>query len=279
MPLQKTGVCFALIHNNNQQRNSYLLPHLENLIGVTSLKFDVKRVYISAQPKIVAHRAWMTVFRCFLYEKLSHNWGYYRKIKLRALLGVGGVFLKNNIKRYCSKRALREAASRNSFIETILTDKHIRAWNAFTETDCEYLVCFEDDAVFQDNSAERLSALFDMLTKRGGSQFTYVDLAGGCDIKDLQISQLETIKEGGFTHYSKPVTNTTCVYVLSRLLVSEFLDQLIRSPWLRLIAIDWMINKLFIDIEKNNPEILCMHSEPPIFHHGSTIGAYKAWRK
>jgi len=279
MPLQEAGVCFALIHNNNQQRNDYLLPHLENLIDAISLKFNVKRVYISAQPKLVAHRTWTTVLRCFLHEKLSRSWGRYRKIKPRILLRAGVIFFNSNIRKYCSKRTLREIGNRNSFIETILTDKHIRAWNAFIESDCEYLICFEDDAVFQDNSAERLSALFDTLIKRGASQFTYVDLAGGCDIKDLQISQLVTIKQGGFTHYSKPVTNTTCVYVLSRLLVSEFLNQLTRRPWLRLIAIDWMINQLFIDIEKNNSEILCMHSEPSIFHHGSTIGAYRAWRK
>lgn len=279
MPLQKAGICFALIHNNNQQRNGHLLPHLDSLINITSLKFDVKRLYISAQPKIVAHGAWMAIFRSLLQEILNRNWCQYKKINPPFLLKTVITFLKTNIKKYCSKKSFREIANRHSFIETILTDKHIRAWSTFIETDCEYLICFEDDAVFQDNSVERLSALFDTLIKRGRDRFTYVDLAGGCDIKDLQISQLATVKQEGFTHYSKPVTNTTCVYVLSRLLVSEFLNQLTRRPWLRLIAIDWMVNKLFIEVESNNFQILCMHSDPPIFHHGSTTGAYLDWRK
>jgi len=279
MTLQKAGICFALIHNSNQQRNEYLLPHLESLRNITSLKFDVKRFYISAQPKVLAHGAWMAIFRGFLQQKLNRNWCQYKKINPPFLLKTVIIFLKANIKKYCSKKTFREIGNRHSFIETILTDKHIRAWNAFIETDCEYLVCFEDDAVFRDNSIARFSALFDTLIQRAGNQFVYVDLAGGCDINDLQISQLATVTQDDFTHYSKPVTNTTCVYLISRLLVSEFLNQLTRRPWLRLIAIDWMINKLFIDIEKNNFEILCMHAEPPIFHHGSATGVYKAWRK
>ena len=39
-----------------------------------------------------------------------------------------------------------------SSIETVVTDKHIRAWSAFLETGRDFLIFFEDDAVFNDDS-------------------------------------------------------------------------------------------------------------------------------
>ncbi|MCJ7546066.1 MAG: hypothetical protein MUP30_04490, partial [Deltaproteobacteria bacterium] len=177
-----------------------------------------------------------------------------------------------NIKKYIFERNLGALWNRHSFIETIVTDKHIRAWNTFIETGCDYLVCFEDDAIFMDDSIRRMCNLFDTLSKKGIKNLVYVDLAGGCELADLRISFLETHRGDGFRYYLKPVTNTACAYLLSKPLVSVFLAHLVKRPRLRLIGIDWMMNKLFMLTIKDTVECLCMHADPTIFKHGSTTG-------
>lgn len=76
---------------------------------------------------------------------------------------------------------------------------------------------------------------------------------------------------------AKPVTNTACAYLMSRPLVIIFLDILTKRPLLRLIGVDWLMNKLFISMAKNEMECACMHANPTIFKHGTTTGNYVAW--
>ena len=304
----KSSICFALIHNNNIQRNEYIKPRLVQLSGALSSKYDVTQIEISAQPKIVLHSVWLAVLRSLMYAKLCREWSKYREIPspsmLRSLCSVTWINIKKHLFQNKSKSPLQGAKHedfqhpkgdtqsggeytssdfrviwrKNSFIETIVTDKHIRAWSAFIETDCEYLICFEDDAVFKDDSMERLCKLFDMFIIRGLNQCLYVDLAGGCKFNNLKISQLQINKIDGFVHYKKPVTNTACVYLLSRPVVAKFLDQLIGQPCLRLIGVDWLMNKLFMLMSKKKFECFCIHAEPSIFKHGSTTGEYLTWQ-
>lgn len=158
----------------------------------------------------------------------------------------------------------------------VLTDKHIRAWATFLDTDADFLLCFEDDAVFKDDSVQRLAGLLDRLVRKNphGSHLVYVDLAGGLSREALRVDELQTGKDDSFRYYRKPVTNTTCVYLMSRSLVSVFHEMLTRRPWLRVIGIDWMINALFMLMEKANLQCECMHADPTIFRHGSVTGEY-----
>jgi hypothetical protein len=237
-------------------------------------KFDVTQIEVSNQPEVIPHSMTMAIFRSFILKKLYCEWSRYCQIKQPNILREAKNFVKENINKYIFNRNLGALWNTRSFVETILTDKHIRAWNTFIETGCDYLVCFEDDAIFSDDSDERLGDLMDALSNKGLKHLVYVDLAGGCELADLRISFLETRRGDGFRYYSKPLTNTTCAYSLSKPLVSLFLLHLIRRPWLRLITIDWMINKLFMLIVKNKVECFCAHADPTIFKHGSVVGHY-----
>jgi GR25 family glycosyltransferase involved in LPS biosynthesis len=174
-------------------------------------------------------------------------------------------------------RSVLAGWKRNSFIETVVTDKHIRAWSAFLESDADFMICFEDDAVFKDDSTQRLNELLDDLARRLPDILIYVDLAGGCERDMLKIDTLETGRDASFRFYRKPVTNTACSYLMSRPLVTIFIEMIVRRPWLRLIGIDWMMNKLFILAANDGIECSCMHASPTIFKHGSFTGEYKTW--
>jgi GR25 family glycosyltransferase involved in LPS biosynthesis len=159
-----------------------------------------------------------------------------------------------------------------------VTDKHIRAWATFLDTNADFLILFEADLVFKDDSNQRLENLLDKLVREKSDRLLYVDLAGGCSTEALKIGKLQIGKDATFLHYSKPVTNTACAYLLSRSLASTFFKVLIRRPWFRIIGVDWMMNALFMRMEKEAANfVVCMHAEPTIFKHGSTTGEYMPW--
>jgi GR25 family glycosyltransferase involved in LPS biosynthesis len=181
----------------------------------------------------------------------------------------------SSVKKY-SRGA--QSWKRNSAVEMVVTDKHLRAWATFLDTSGDCLICFEDDAVFKSDSIDRLMALLDeLLPSRLGSPM-YVDLAGGCSLEALQIHNLEVSWDGSFRHYSKPVTNTACVYLLSRPLVTTFCGIIARRPWLRVIGIDWLMNTLLMQMANDGVKCACLHADPAIFKHGTTTGEYVSWQ-
>jgi GR25 family glycosyltransferase involved in LPS biosynthesis len=160
----------------------------------------------------------------------------------------------------------------------LVTDKHVRAWSAFLEASGDFLICFEDDAIFKKDSIERVQDLLAVVSNKDSAYPIYVDLAGGCELEELKIGNIETCRDALFRHYSKPVTNTACVYLMNRKLVTSFHHLITRRPWLRLIGIDWMMNKLFMLMTRDGAECICMHADPTIFKHGTTTGEYLSWQ-
>jgi GR25 family glycosyltransferase involved in LPS biosynthesis len=158
-------------------------------------------------------------------------------------------FLKGSFIKWTVERDSTGASwPRNSAIEVTVTEKHIRAWGSFLDSGADFLICFEDDAVFRDDSVPRIEKLLRLFAQGNLDARIYVDLAGGCKREELRIDDLESSQDAFFKFYSKPVTNTACAYVMSRELVIAFHSVLTRKPWLRLMGIDWMMNSLFIKI-------------------------------
>lgn len=178
-----------------------------------------------------------------------------------------------------NKDGLGERLPRNSAIELAVTDKHIRAWDRFLDSDADLLICFEDDAIFKESSAAGLSDVLAAIAHLKPQELLYVDLAGGMPVSALRIAALEDRKEGSFTYYKKPVTNTACAYLLNRSTAGLFRSILSKSPNLRLFGIDWLMNALFIELEKQGMKTLCFHADPTVFNHGSTTGECTAWQR
>lgn len=178
-----------------------------------------------------------------------------------------------------NKDGLGERLPRNSAIELAVTDKHIRAWDRFLDSDADLLICLEDDAIFKESSAAGLSDVLAAIAHLKPQELLYVDLAGGMPVSALRIAALEDRKEGSFTYYKKPVTNTACAYLLNRSTAGLFRSILSKSPNLRLFGIDWLMNALFIELEKQGMKTLCFHADPTVFNDGSTTGECTAWQR
>lgn len=173
------SVCLALIHNNNVSRNAYFRPQLEKLFDGMESHIVVEKFEVSFQPEIRPHSATMAFMRDVMYRKLDREWHRYRLLKSRTLLRDVVGFLKASFIKYIVKRdKISERWKKNSTIETIVTEKHIRAWGKFLDTDADFLICFEDDAVFKDDSVQKLNNLLNTLAKNHPNIPCYVDLGG-----------------------------------------------------------------------------------------------------
>jgi hypothetical protein len=276
---RKKLILITLIHNNNLKRNLYIQPFLKKLQTALSGQFDVKLTEVAYQSEIKPHSRLMVFVREIIQYKLNLDWFRYRLLKPPFLLRYIASFFKSALKKsnvmLCGGGG--GSLAHPSAVEIALTSKHIRAWEVFLETGGDFLICFEDDVVFKDDSIQRTLDLLNYISQDNENKSTYIDLAGGCELQELKIDKLESYREKYFRYYNKPVTNTICGYLLSRTLVACFHDQLLRRPWLRLIGADWMINSLLILLDKSRIQCNCMHSDPTIFKHGSVTGEYTSW--
>ena len=277
---KRASVALVLIHNNDTHRYDYIKPALEQLRIRLSQSLMTTILEVSIQPEIKPHSTFMALLRDLIYKALDREWSRYRLLRVRLLPLDALNFLVSRFNKYVFSRrghSVLAGWKRNSFVETVVTDKHIRGWIAFLESGADFIICFEDDAVFKDDSSQRVNELLDNLSRKSPDSLIYVDLAGGCEHSALNIDNLETDVDASFRFYKKPVTNTACSYLMSRKLVVIFIELITRRPWLRLIGVDWLMNKLFILTSNDGIECVCMHASPTIFKHGSITGEYTPW--
>lgn len=179
---------------------------------------------------------------------------------------------------YFLRRLLRKGAAgyiQQSSIEILVTDKHIRLWQKFTQSDSQFLIIFEDDVCESEHSIDRFRTQV-MPIIPNGSEEIYIDLAGGLSGLDLKNPAIIKLVNNNSTQWARPITNTACAYGISKSLCEKFLRLIIKNPHYRLLPIDWLMNQMFIDLKRSKIE--CIHFNPPVFVHGSTSGNFKSWQ-
>lgn len=77
----KSSVCLALVHNNNEARNSYIRPQINNLLHQLEHTYDVRKIEVSFQNRIEPHSDLMAFFRDLMYFKLGCKWRHYRLVR------------------------------------------------------------------------------------------------------------------------------------------------------------------------------------------------------
>lgn len=268
---KKTKISIILIHNNNKERYNYIKPRLDKLVKDFLQDFDIDFSEISKQTKVIPKPTYITVYKKYLLWKISREWREYLKnaqrffpIDLLFLLGLVGKTFKN-----------RSWENWRSGVDAIVTDKHIRAWNSFLEKDSDFLICFEDDAVFNHKSITDFKKLLQGIN-RYNNKLVYVNFTSGCSPKELKFEKIFIRSDNRRKYYRKPVTNTGCCYMVNRHLAELFSLNLLKNPDLRLLSFDWLLNKIFI-ITEPKYEFYCYHADPPIFNHGSIKGNYESW--
>ncbi|GGE58827.1 glycosyltransferase family 25 protein [Actibacterium pelagium] len=272
-------IFLALIHNNDAGRLDVIRPGIQALSKALAASASVSSHEFSHQDLRAEFSAKSALKRDLRAQMLFHSWDKYltrktrRKVFVSQLLSIVKTHLKRTPKE-------QERARRNALIQMSVTDKHLRAWDSFLESGANHLLVLEDDALFKPDSIERFCSAFQGLkNQRTETQSFYWDLAGGFDLIDIGVLALEKERTGDQISFRKPVTNTTCGYLMSRKLIESLRAQLLTNPLYREISIDWMLNRLLLDLEQDMQLTECIHFLPPIFSHGSFSGAFEAWER
>lgn len=271
-------IALGLIHNNNNIKNDYLRSKLIELSKSLEIYGEVRYFEAGFQPEVTNQSKTVEIYRDIVNWALNRKWLRYRMIK-PLFLAKDIIFLTYHFTiKYIISKVLLVKWRKSSTIEMMSTDKHIRIWNACNEYNADFVFCFEDDTIFKDDSIERILEFINIACQI--KEPLYVDLAGGLKIVDLKLEKLDvkTLNNIGHT-YSRPVTNTTCCYFINSEQLQLFTKNILNKPFLRYLAIDFMINYLFI-IQLNQGILAkCIHADPTIFHHGSFSGYYDSWGK
>lgn len=260
----------ALVHNHEASRNRVLVPQLDALCAMLGAGLTK----VGWQPPVQPHSAAMRLYRDWRYYRLALGWSRYRGHGAAGAVATTREHFLGVLSRH--RTADRRARMRRiSRIETLVTAKHVAAWQAFLETDATHLLCCEDDLVFNPDSVDRLRALLASPALLG--DLRYIDLAGGLDVAALRVDALVAGRAADHIRYAGIVTNTACCYLLPRELAAHFMRLLLGRPELRLVGIDWMINAMAMALRSEGVMCDALHFVPPVFGHGTFTGAHLSW--
>jgi hypothetical protein len=190
---------------------------------------------------------------------------------LRKLISYSGqLIFKLNTRRSSVLKSEGHARA----IETFVTNKHMNGVRRAHELKMDGLIILEVDACSNENSREGLSAIMSKL-KYEVTTPLYVNIAGGLQPDQLGIQRLgHKYENEPFVNYLKPVTNTSCSYLLNRKFIAAFIEWVISNPDKQALGIDWVFNCFFMD---SKFEIKSLHSDPPALTHGSFSGITQSW--
>jgi len=270
-------VSFYIIHNNSEDR-SYLRNRLQKLAN--KLNIDLIEIYkqrknlkikFSLKYKIIILR---TYFLRNFYD-LRHKKDFsFRFVFL--LLNYFFKLTKYTINIVFKSRDEVIKAYKHIRIESLVTQKHIRAWRHFIKSEKEILIVFEDDAICKKDTEGRLKNLLEKLNNFNLDNI-FIDLAGGYKIKEIIPSTKIKKIEDKFFIIEGIYTNTACSYLINRNLILKLFEEYQKSKLHNSLPIDHLINKLGLRINRSL-NTSSIHYSKPLFTHGSFKGNIKSWQ-
>lgn len=263
----------AVIHNKDPERLSHILPAARHLADTLGAELQE----VCEQPPIVPHSAWRAYWRSVTQTMLFARWRRY--IEAEAVPGLSDLarLFVRDFGRYLIPGETSSRLRRFGAVDEIVTAKHVHAWRSGCEKS-DFIVVFEDDAVFRQDSAEICANLVAELKDFPGDEHLYVDLAGGFPLEQLAVSHVTEKRTARYVHFRKPVTNTCCAYLMSAFTAKSFVSTLANKTWHRQHPGDWLLNRLMMQAVADGAEFTCFHASPPIFDHGSICGVHASWR-
>lgn len=174
-------------------------------------------------------------------------------------------------------RRFREIVWQTRQIEQRVTSKHIAAWRSLEVSDHGVAIVLESDASWIPGTSQRIAGIAQRVDPLLA---TYVNFAGGLHETELLIARLRTVDrpmDEGLSTFTRPVSNTSCAYLVSRTLAGEFLTYLGANAAHASLGVDWLVNAIFMDVKARGVSIVCAHAEPPLLLHGSQVGLTRSW--
>lgn len=264
-------ILIALIHNNNQERMAScreVVDYLKSELGVAQHKVEVMEFWEQEPIQTASRLSWLEA-----RLRSARSQYVYMRFHLRQSPRAWLPYLIGSLDiiqfLFCTQEKLRAWE-----IEKIVTQKHVLAWDTGSEFD--FTIIVEDDAVLGEN----LASLGPILRKELVSAIqlrapAYFDIAGGYPL-DLVAPKGFVLKDG-MVSIATMFSNTACVYGINKFLSRAMSDAVNRTPKIRWLGVDFLINAIFQKIQ--SPGSHCVHFTTEAIQHGSMNGKYKSWTK
>ncbi len=259
------------IHNNNE-RTSSLKVETEKFVN--NLKeYNIMKNYIYWQPNDINVSA---------FEILNRYWSQFKvESSQRKLLEVKKLILARipiNIFRIIIRLFHLNIYKLQAYKEMSLAKKHLLAYELFINSEAEYLIVFEDDVMYEENTGSMRD--FKEIINQVFPVPLYIDLAGGIQINDLLLGGLNRFKLNENKNYiimDKLMTNTTCAYMINRSMAEHLYQMNIEKISLvRRLPIDWILNSFFQTLQIQGKDFFSVHFVSKFLKHGSKEGFFNS---
>jgi hypothetical protein len=172
-------------------------------------------------------------------------------------------------------------AGTSSAAKTIqLTRKHNAAWSQFLESDSDFLLVLEDDALLLDGWKSRWVQAQKLLFSVKSPGKLFISLGRGFSFNQLGTIHLSrSLNElEGFIEMSKPFANTACAYLINRELAEALVTYSSSWPNRMLLNADFLLNDLMSRQTSSSEQskLTCLHATNPVFDNASLAGEYSS---
>lgn len=268
-------VLFGIVHNDES-----VIPAREVTSKLGTTLTGIEHFEVSKQV-LDSYVDFHSLTRHALAEyRIERRWRRYRQVDsvMCDIKSATGKILK--VINLVFSESNRIKAKRIRQIETAVTNKHLKAWEEFRNSSFEFLLVMEADATWTESQRTFLARTIESLSNETPA---YLSISGGLDMEKLRINMLINQRESFACQevltFCKPVTNTSCAYIINRPLVDLLLAAASapsNATWKQL-PIDWYMNSLFIHLSAKDAKIVCKHFNPPLLLHGSMTGTFASW--
>jgi hypothetical protein len=163
--------------------------------------------------------------------------------------------------------AKRGQRDRELSVKRSISGKHLHLFETALNSDADFLMVLEDDAVLDERGAQDFGALIPSTVKHlGANKRWYLNLGG--ESGEQLIAPLVPFAESalpGFVRLIPAQVDTVCAFIVSRAAIEEIWRTVLFRPEIRASPPDHLMNYVM-----ENQGIDCLHASPALFIHGST---------
>lgn len=242
-------------------RASVRLPSALTTAEFLIAQFGGEVKVLRDQPTFCASRAPTVVLRT---QKMLRKYMENRvSSSIHAESSRCGAFVRVPVSRHSGRIDLMH--QKKVFVEKVLYEKHVQAWQLALSNRCRGFIVMEDDAIMKLESAD----IAESLGALAASEF--LDLAGGFDVTDLEkFVHIDWDVDGTIWRSTPAVTNTLCAYWISADFARKLLPVL-SQRLVKLLPIDWALNLAFSRVAGD-----VSHVFPTLLSHGSMTGDFRS---
>ncbi len=272
-------IALCLIHNHDPERLARIRPDIAALQSALSKKYEVKTFEAAWQPDKAPLSIVQALMRTITFCR--SEFGLRRKNgDPTGLRQIYRSFIWRFFNEAISIVGGGKDGTRTSLmIQAAITDKILRNLSNALDWQADLIISFEDDAVFRESSIAKVTGLVDRIRALPQNELFYADIAGGLNHGWLDNPDHVDHTEDGLAFYKDFQVNTTCVFAINYGLAAAFLQVLTANPNYRRLPIDWLFDRLIVDLKKSGRTGTCCHFSPPAIDHGSFTGAFDAWER